>query len=158
MKEEIGYRGKYFRAAAIPFAALFSSAAASAASQGASGQADSRAVEWFKALDAWGVTDAELNAIAAPPLAFANLASYIRSKDYPKQAVRAGQQGTTAFVLLVGKEGRVPKCHVLETSGSALLDKATCSVLVERARFVPARDAAGKNVRSVTSARITWRL
>lgn len=89
----------------------------------------------------------------------ANSPSYwITQDDYPAAAHRAGQQGDTAFRLDVDVQGRVAACTITTSSGSAFLDEATCTLLKRRARFKPARDAAGANVAGSWSSVFRWRL
>ena len=62
--------------------------------------------------------------------------------DYPAAAVRAGEQGDVGYRLDVGPNGRVTRCTVTASSGSAILDSETCRMLTARARFTPATDAS----------------
>jgi TonB family protein len=78
--------------------------------------------------------------------------------DYPVAALRANQQGTVAFRLVVGPDGRVTDCVITASSGASALDQATCRIIRERAHYTPARDAAGRPVTGRDSGSITWRL
>jgi TonB family protein len=79
--------------------------------------------------------------------------------DYPAEALQRHQEGSVRFLLLVNEAGRVSGCHVLQPSGVPVLDAMGCQVLRKRATFTPARDAAGKAVRTaVTTPLIVWRL
>lgn len=78
--------------------------------------------------------------------------------DYPAAALRAGEQGRTAYRLDIGANGRVTGCTITKTSGSAALDNTTCRILRSRARFVPARDAEGKATVDTFEAATEWRL
>ena len=93
-----------------------------------------------------------------PAVAMANLASYFTDDDYPVEAIRAGQSGTTGFALLVDEQGRVADCMVVATSGQSGLDIQSCAILKRRARFTPAKDLAGKPAKDRVSGRIAWRL
>lgn len=88
----------------------------------------------------------------------ANLASLISADDYPADARQAGVQGTTGFKLVVGPDGRVTDCTILQSSGSASLDAASCRLMRSRARFEPARDKDGRPTSDVVTTRIAWRL
>ncbi len=105
--------------------------------------------------------------VAPRPLPLVNLppapmpidpASWVRSKDYPKAALRAEETGTTGFRLDVSRKGKATACTVTFSSGSAVLDAATCSVLLRRARFSPARDANGRGVAGTYASRFRWML
>lgn len=78
--------------------------------------------------------------------------------DYPREARRAGQQGTVHFRLNVDGLGRASNCTILSSSGSTVLDNATCSAFVTNARFAPARNGLGENVSSTWDSRIRWSL
>jgi len=85
-----------------------------------------------------------------------NLAPYFSDDDYPPEAIRRGEQGITAFTLEVDEAGRVSACRVTRSSGSALLDEATCRLASVRARFAPARDRRGRAVPDRISSRMRW--
>ena len=80
------------------------------------------------------------------------------SDDYPMEAVMEEGTGSVLVALLVDETGRVADCSVIESSKVAILDGQTCAILRERARFKPATDAAGKNVKGSFRQRITWRI
>jgi TonB family protein len=94
----------------------------------------------------------------APARAKANLASLFSDEDYPAEAVRNHEQGPVAFSLSVGADGTPTACSVTASSGSAILDSTTCRLLMERARFEPARDARGRPATDSVHGRIVWRL
>ena len=88
----------------------------------------------------------------------ANLAALFADGDYPRAAIRRGEQGDVGFRLVVAPDGRVTRCDVTASSGSAALDRATCRIVAGRARFTPARDAAGNPVADVVASRVHWAL
>jgi len=93
---------------------------------------------------------------AAPARAVPPLASYISSDDYPAAALRNEEQGSVAFTLDVGPEGRVTACRIRQSSGSAALDGATCRIMRSRARYRPARNARGDAVPGSDRATVQW--
>lgn len=98
-------------------------------------------------------------AAAVPPVrAQADLASYFGTADYPPEAMVRGEEGVVGFVVAVAPDGRVAACRVTASSGSRALDEGTCRILTERARFTPARNAAGEAVADEVGARIGWAL
>lgn len=97
-------------------------------------------------------------AAQTPARAPANLATLFSDEDYPLEAVRNHEQGTVQFRLTVGVDGTATQCAIEATSGSAILDDTTCRLLIERARFEPARDKSGKAVPDDLTGRIVWRL
>lgn len=84
--------------------------------------------------------------------------AWVTNDDYPPAAIRGGQQGTTSFRLDIDGKGMVTECTVTGSSGSQLLDDATCVLLKTRARFQPALDAQGRPIDAVYSNRFRWEL
>ncbi|MEA3010936.1 MAG: periplasmic protein TonB [Sphingomonadales bacterium] len=91
-----------------------------------------------------------------PARAKANLASYVSDEDYPSNAVRNEEQGTTRFKLTVGPDGRVKECSVTGSSGSSALDSTTCRLMKQRARFTPARNNKGEPTGDTVANAIRW--
>lgn len=84
--------------------------------------------------------------------------TWITSEDYPAAALAAGAEGATAIRWEVTAEGRAENCAVTTSSGSADLDRASCALIVERARYVPALDRKGKATRATMARTIRWQL
>jgi TonB family protein len=84
--------------------------------------------------------------------------TWIDADDYPPLALRAELQGTTGIELDVGADGQIKGCHVTLSSGHDVLDRATCRILIERAAFIPARDANDNAIESHFRRRVVWRL
>ncbi|KAB7647679.1 energy transducer TonB [Polymorphobacter fuscus] len=80
----------------------------------------------------------------------------ISSGDYPRAAVEAGLGGQLVARYTIGANGRVLRCDVVESSGSAVLDETTCALVVKRFRYRPARDAAGRAVGDVVYEDHNW--
>ena len=52
---------------------------------------------------------------------------------------------------------KVAGCHLVESSGVPVFDIRACQVIIEQAKFVPAKDRLGESVQSaVTSPPIKW--
>jgi protein TonB len=66
-----------------------------------------------------------------------------RDEDYPAEAARHRLRGSLRYFIVINAGGRVSHCRITRSSGWALLDETACRVLRERARYEPARDAAG---------------
>lgn len=94
-------------------------------------------------------------AVPAKPL---NANEWVRSEDYPPAALRAEAEGTVTFELLMTADGMIYDCNVTEPSGNDDLDAATCTLVRERAKFEPAKDAAGKPLASLYKGRVKWKL
>ena len=78
--------------------------------------------------------------------------------DYPAAALRAEAEGRVEVTLDVSRDGRVAGCAVTRSSGSSLLDSATCSLIVRRARFRPARNGLGEPVADRVATAVIWSL
>ena len=67
-------------------------------------------------------------------------------RDYPRAARRAGIGGRVVVRIDVGANGRVSRCSIVQSSGSADLDETSCRLIQRRYRYAPARDAQGRPV------------
>jgi TonB family protein len=94
---------------------------------------------------------------ARPPRPIAPLAGLFADEDYPEDALWNAQEGTVRFRLDVDSQGAPTRCTILESAGPAL-DKATCDLIVGRARFHPALDAHGLAAAGSYSSTAAWRL
>lgn len=73
----------------------------------------------------------------------------LRSKDYPRELVRAWPSGARVFVAIrVQLDGRATNCRVDRSSGISAIDAETCRLVETRLRFRPAVN--GKGVPYVT--------
>lgn len=102
------------------------------------------------------VAPAPSQAVAASPRG--RRANWITTDDYPGSAQRAGDEGTTAISVQIDESGRVTSCSVTGSSGSSVLDDATCRLYQRRARFNPAKDPAGNPMATTYSDRVRWQL
>jgi TonB family protein len=85
-----------------------------------------------------GIDPASIKAIVTKPDGGPSLAQV----DFPKTP--SGFDITLLYWITT--EGKVEKCRVLKPSGISNFDKSVCPQLERKARFKPARDAAGKAV------------
>jgi TonB family protein len=100
--------------------------------------------------DAW-------RALRSVPRLTIPLLKLVRYQDYPKEAVAAGASGTVLVRVSVDAAGKPSKCDWIARSGSEPLDRVTCKILMERARFHPAIDASGKPAPSYFVTKMSWR-
>lgn len=87
-----------------------------------------------------------------------NPASWISSDDelpWPSRGFRSGQ-GVLGYTLLVDEEGRAQNCEVDRSTGSRRFDNRACRVLMDRARFEPARGSDGKVVEGRYTASVRF--
>jgi protein TonB len=88
----------------------------------------------------------------------ANLVAIFSTDDYPVEAIRRNEQGTVGYQLSINRLGWVSGCRIVSSSGSEALDRATCNIIRDRARFEPARDANGRRATGQYSGKIRWEL
>ncbi len=86
------------------------------------------------------------------------IADWFPADSYPPQARTLGLEGRVVFSLDIDALGRITQCHVIEGSGSDLLDSATCTQAIINGRFRPGRDAAGKPVAKSWRSTMRWKL
>jgi TonB family protein len=94
---------------------------------------------------------------STPPKPTAPPGRWVGVEDYPPAALRHEREGVADFELDVDESGLPGACRVTYSSGEAALDEATCRVAA-RARFEPARDAAGNPIVSKFASRIAWQI
>lgn len=106
----------------------------------------------------WGLDPAVIASLRQGPQPIDDIPGRFRDDDYPMEAVRARQSGSVLVRLMVGADGRIGECVVVESSGAAVLDQRTCHVLLRRARYRPALDASGAPTRALAALRVHWLL
>jgi hypothetical protein len=81
------------------------------------------------------------------------------ASDYPQEAVDRMQSGSAKYLLLINEKGDVAACHVLVPSGVPVLDAMGCAVIQSRSKFRPAKNSAGKPVRSTyVTPMVKWQI
>jgi TonB family protein len=93
-------------------------------------------------------------AAAAPD----KLKPIVMADDYPATAVRKGEEGYVVAQAVVAPSGVVDNCSIVVSSGFLELDRATCAIIKNRARFTPAKDIDGRKIFGVYRAPVTWSL
>jgi len=81
----------------------------------------------------------------------------IFQKLYPARALAAHEEGTVGFKVTIDKQGTVTGCQVTRTSGHALLDQETCTLITLNAEFQPEEGISGSQVRT-REGTISWKL
>ena len=77
---------------------------------------------------------------------------------YPKESLAEGEQGTVSYHVRIDSRGHPTDCEVTQSSGYERLDMATCSMLMDRAKFTPGRDGRGRATRSTFDGKVVWRI
>ena len=105
----------------------------------------------------WGIPkDQQLR--VATPAKWINREGLFSSNDYPAAALKNDASGKTVLRLMVDEAGKPSDCIILKPSGERSLDSRSCGIMTRRAQFEPARDIAGKPMRSVSVTTINWLL
>lgn len=76
--------------------------------------------------------------------------------DDPPALRRAGIGGRVEVHMIVEPSGRVSRCLIARSSGSAELDAVTCRLVRQRYLFDPARDAQGRAVPDLVGESHLW--
>jgi TonB family protein len=76
---------------------------------------------------------------------------------YPREALSQGEQGIMRMRLIVAADGSVESCTMLKATNTVRLESPACEVM-QRAKFEPARDAAGQPFRSFYATGITYQI
>ena len=81
----------------------------------------------------------------------------VTEDDYPDASRRAGEEGTTGVMVVVGTDGRVKSCTITNSSGFSRLDERACQIAQRRWRFKPATQE-GQAVESEYRTNYRWQL
>ena len=109
-------------------------------------------------MTAWNIDTSSLATIATEATPATDMGTWITDSDYPALALRQNIEGITVIRMGVDTTGRIAECGIVVTSGSELLDKATCDRVVERGRYNPALDKDGKPVPYWSTQRVRWEI
>jgi TonB family protein len=109
-------------------------------------------------MESWGFTREMQARIATRAEPKTGAHRWVKNTDYPTDLVLQGIQGTTRVRFLVDIEGRASDCRLIQSSGSVDLDSITCSVIVKRARYLPAKTTDGTAVPSIVALSFSWEI
>lgn len=104
----------------------------------------------------WGISAEDQLRLAEPARPLKPLGKYFSANDYPLKALKDHATGRTNVRIAVDQSGRPTDCVVMKASGNDTLDRETCRILLQRARFEPATDVGGKPMKSVIVTAVTW--
>ena len=93
--------------------------------------------------------------IAHPAMSFQPVFAQV---PYPAMAMQKKAQGRVVALLDIGGDGRVSRCTVKVSSGSTVLDNATCLSAKQFGRFTPAQDQYGQPIASTYTLPVYWAL
>jgi protein TonB len=84
------------------------------------------------------------------------LAKVVTPNDYPAASLRRNEVGSVTFGVVIGTDGLVKGCTILQSSKSPRLDSRTCELMQARLRFKPAHDANGNAVEDHFWGKVNW--
>lgn len=85
-----------------------------------------------------------------------NPAAWFGPENYPAAAIRASEQGRVIAEIQIDDTGKIVSCKVIESSGSASLDQATCAIALQDRYYSPASDRQGRPIASRTKLAVRW--
>lgn len=91
-----------------------------------------------------------------PARPIGDLGTWVTNDDYPAEAAKNSQHGTTGFRLTIDPNGKIVGCEITSSSGFASLDETACRVISQRGRFSPALDKKGKPIAGTWASRFRW--
>ena len=104
----------------------------------------------------WGYDPATIAALSRKPMPSDSPGKRLSYQDYPKTELTKGRSALVRFRLDVGADGKVSRCTILDATKGDEFGKRSCEVLMRRANFVPALDAAGKPTAAFFTSSIYW--
>lgn len=107
----------------------------------------------------WGLDPEELRTLTRPamPKDYEDLAREVQAV-YPWRMRSIGWQATIRVRLIVGSDGRPTECNVRADGQREDFTETACDILMTKARFEPALDAAGEPTSALWTTRILYRL
>lgn len=106
----------------------------------------------------WGLDPVELSRIVTPSEPIGNIGKWFSYADYPSEMLDKEINSNVDFAMVIGRSGEVENCYLQSVTDDPAFGKLVCAKLRERAKFMPARDAAGQAVRSLYRNRVAWRV
>jgi outer membrane biosynthesis protein TonB len=95
-------------------------------------------------------------ATAAAPRAGSE--SWVTTDDLPKGVLRKDEIVTSNVGLSINPEGSIDGCWVTLPSERPKLDELVCTLMKQRARYKPARDAQGEPDRGFAFTTVRWQV
>jgi hypothetical protein len=81
---------------------------------------------------------------------------WIRSEDYPAQAIRSNESAAVYVRVVVTPKGKAESCTPIVQTKSQTLADLSCRLLMERAVFRPAEDGPGHPVYGTFMRWVNW--
>lgn len=92
-----------------------------------------------------------------PAIAVGRSQDWISHQDYARFGLNRTHEGIVKAQLTITQSGRVRACSIVQPSGYSDLDRATCTALISRARFVPPCDKFHAVIDQKSTISVIWR-
>jgi TonB family protein len=89
-------------------------------------------------------------------LQYPDVRAVFSADDYPAYLQQAGQSGTVYTRTTVRPDASIQSCAVERSSGDPKLDSYTCGIIVQRAKFAPAKWTNGSPAFGVIRVPVSW--
>lgn len=110
-------------------------------------------------LKRWGMDPAEQDTVPQPPVSRQKpppSIGFASNRNYPKSLLRKDMGGRAVTAVLIGIDGNISDCRVIESSSEPEFNEIACQTVANTMTFEPARNAAGQAVPGHSIQRITW--
>lgn len=109
--------------------------------------------------NSWGLNPAILRT-QVTPVSWLNERDVIRAivKHYPSGALRSGNQANFYLRVIVAEDGTVADCTLTKQTVAENFNDTVCPIIQREAKFEPARDAAGRGVKSFVTSGVLYRI
>lgn len=104
----------------------------------------------------WGLDPAVQARLSRPATPQSDPGKWLVSSDYPRGPLMMGASAIVYFRLMVSADGNPTGCHIQQATNSPEFTDFTCKLLMKRARFAPALDAAGNPTASYYTNSVRW--
>lgn len=104
----------------------------------------------------WGYDPAVEDSLSKHAQPASSPGNWLGTNDYPQASWTQGHNGLVRFRIDVDPSGHPTGCRVLYRTNPDEFADLSCKLLMKRARFTPALDAAGKPVKSFYINNIRW--
>lgn len=82
----------------------------------------------------------------------------VLQQNYPAHLLRSGTEGRLEIMLTVNARGRPTNCTIAAATRPQAFDDTVCLLLLQNAKFEPARDESGRAIAALYATRVTFRL
>lgn len=109
-----------------------------------------------KVIESWGYSPAVQHSLSRPATPTEQPSKWLGPFDYPKSMIVSGTMAIVEFRLDVADTGDVAGCKVISATLPEEASDTTCKLISQRAKFLPALDAAGKAAKSYYMGTVRW--